>query len=181
MSIFANKILNYIDIFIVCLIFLGFYRGYSKGFIIELSSLLAIVLGVYGSLKFSDLTLNFITIYFSEKLETIDSNYLKIFSFAFTFIVIIISISFLAKLLTKIVKILFLGFINKIFGGILGGLKYMLIIVFCASFFESLNSEFSLVNEKHLKELVFYSHSLEIGNFLLKTIDFENNLFNLFN
>ena len=101
MSIFANKILNYIDIFIVCLIFLGFYRGYSKGFIIELSSLLAIVLGVYGSLKFSDLTLNFITIYFSEKLETIDSNYLKIFSFAFTFIVIIVSISFLAKLFSN--------------------------------------------------------------------------------
>ena len=181
MSIFANKILNYIDIFIVCLIFLGFYRGYSKGFIIELSSLLSIVLGVYGSLKLSDLTLNFITIYFSEKLETIDSNYLKIFSFAFTFIVIIVSISLLAKLLTKIVKILFLGFINKIFGGILGGLKYILIIVFCTSFFESLNSECSLVNEKNLNELVFYSHSLEIGNFLLKTIDFENNLFNLFN
>ena len=35
--------------------------------------------------------------------------------------------------------------------------------------------------EKYLKELVFYSHSLEIGNYLLKTIDFENNLFNLFN
>ncbi|MDA9323800.1 hypothetical protein N9Q28_01075, partial [Flavobacteriaceae bacterium] len=54
--IFVNKILNYLDIFIVCLTALGFYRGYSKGLIIELTSILALILGAYGSLKFSGLT-----------------------------------------------------------------------------------------------------------------------------
>jgi membrane protein required for colicin V production len=101
--------LNYLDIFIVCLILLGSYRGFSKGLINELSSVFALILGVYGSLKFSDLTLTFVNINFAAQLESINDSYLKIFSFAFTFVIIIFSVSLLAKLLTKIAKVMFLG------------------------------------------------------------------------
>ena len=48
----------------------------------ELSSLLAIVLGTYGSLKFSDITHDWLSINFSSQIESIDENYLKVASFA---------------------------------------------------------------------------------------------------
>ena len=64
--------MNYLDIFIVCLILLGSYRGFSKGLINELSSVFALILGVYGSLKFSDLTLTFVNINFAAQLESIN-------------------------------------------------------------------------------------------------------------
>ena len=70
--------MNYLDIFIACLVLLGSYRGFSKGLINELSSVLAVILGVYGSLKFSDLTLTFININFTTQLESINDSYLKI-------------------------------------------------------------------------------------------------------
>ena len=109
---------------------LGFYRGFSKGLIIELTSLLALILGAYGSLKFSGLTFDFINNTFPEQLESVEGSYIKIFSFAFTFIVILISVSITGKILTKIAKILFLGFLNKLFGGLFGAVKYILIVSF---------------------------------------------------
>ena len=172
--------MNYLDIFIACLVLLGSYRGFSKGLINELSSVLAVILGVYGSLKFSDLTLTFININFTTQLESINDSYLKIFSFAFTFIIIIFSVSLLAKLLTKIAKVMFLGFVNKLLGGVFGGVKYVLIISFCLVFFENINSEFSIVDQTALERLIFYNPTLEIGEYLLNIIDYSKNSINFF-
>jgi len=171
--------LNYIDIFIVCLILLGFFRGFSKGLIIELSSFIAIILGVYGSIKFSEITLSFINNTFSNQLESIDENYLKIFSFAFTFIIIIISISLIARFFTKVIKILLLGWINKILGGLFGSLKYLVIIAFIIVFFENINSEFSFVEIKELEKVMLFKPFLEFGNTLLKLVNYDSiNFFN---
>lgn len=179
--IFVNKILNYLDIFIVCLIALGFYRGFSKGLIIELTSILALILGAYGSLKFSGLTFDFISTTFPNQLESIEQSYIKIFSFAFTFVVIIVSISVAGKALTKIAKILFLGFLNKLFGGLFGAIKYVLIVSFCFVFFENINSEFSFIDNENIESTFLYRPILNAGNQLLSFFNVSGNSINFFN
>ena len=81
--------MNYLDIFIACLLVFGFVRGYSKGLVMELSSVVALILGVYGSIKFSDFTFIFFSKNFPDLIKNIDENYLKIASFIFTFLFII--------------------------------------------------------------------------------------------
>jgi membrane protein required for colicin V production len=179
--IFVNKILNYLDIFIVCLIALGFYRGFSKGLIIELTSILALILGAYGSLKFSGLTFDFISTTFPNQLESIEQSYIKIFSFAFTFVVIIVSISVAGKALTKIAKILFLGFLNKLFGGLFGAIKYVLIVSFCFVFFENINSEFSFIDNENIESTFLYRPILNGGNQLLSFFNLSSSSINFFN
>lgn len=179
--IFVNKILNYLDIFIVCLTALGFYRGFSKGLIIELTSILALILGAYGSLKFSGLTFDFISTTFPNQLESIEQSYIKIFSFAFTFVVIIVSISIAGKALTKIAKILFLGFLNKLFGGLFGAIKYVLIVSFCFVFFENINSEFSFIDNENIESTFLYRPILNAGNQLLSFFNVSGNSINFFN
>tara|TARA_B100001059_G_scaffold172377_1_gene172548 strand:- start:951 stop:1538 length:588 start_codon:yes stop_codon:yes gene_type:complete len=179
--IFVNKILNYLDIFIVCLTALGFYRGFSKGLIIELTSILALILGAYGSLKFSGLTFDFISTTFPNQLESIEQSYIKIFSFAFTFVIIIVSISVAGKALTKIAKILFLGFLNKLFGGLFGAIKYVLIVSFCFVFFENINSEFSFIDNKNIESTFLYRPILNAGNQLLSFFNVSSNSINFFN
>jgi len=160
---------------------LGFYRGFSKGLIIELTSLLALILGAYGSLKFSGLTFDFINNTFPEQLESVEGSYIKIFSFAFTFIVILISVSITGKILTKIAKILFLGFLNKLFGGLFGAIKYILIVSFCIVFFENLNSEFSFIDNKIIESTFLYNPILNFGNQLLSFLNLSANSINFFN
>lgn len=173
--------MNYLDIFIVCVLVFGFFRGFIKGLIMELSSLFAIVLGAYGSLKFSDLTLDWVSLNFSSQIENIDDNYLKIASFAFTFLIIIVFVSVIGKGLTRVVKMVSLGLINKTLGGLFGAIKYVLILSFFFVFFENLNSTLFLIDESFFESTLLYEPIMEIGDFLLNFFNSNKESINFFN
>lgn len=147
----------------------------------ELSSVLALILGVYGSIKFSDFTFIFFSKNFPELIKDIDENYLKIASFVFTFLFIIVLISIVGKGVTKILKMVFLGFINKILGGCFGSLKFTLFISLFLVFFDSLNSSFNLVESSVLETSYFYDPIKEVGNKLIEFFNSNKKSINFFN
>ncbi len=147
----------------------------------ELSSVLALILGVYGSIKFSDFTFIFFSKNFPELIKDIDENYLKIASFVFTFLFIIVLISIVGKGVTKILKMVFLGFINKILGGCFGSLKFTLFISLFLVFFDSLNSSFNLVESSVLETSYFYDPIKEVGNKLIEFFNSNKESINFFN
>ena len=110
-----------------------------------------------------------------------EESYVKIFSFAFTFIIILVSISITGKALTKIAKILFLGFLNKLFGGLFGAIKYVLIVSFCFVFFENINSEFSFIDSEIIESTFLYRPILNLGDQLLSLFNLSSNSINFFN
>ena len=75
--------MNYIDIFILVILMWFGYKGFRKGLVFELVSIIALALGIYGGLKFSDTTAEFLASY-------LDSEYLEIISFTVTFLVILL-------------------------------------------------------------------------------------------
>jgi membrane protein required for colicin V production len=78
--------LHWFDILVIILGGFGLIRGWFKGFIIEISSFLAIFLASLGAVHFSELL--------SEKLikeYQFETPLLPYFSFGFTFIVILIA------------------------------------------------------------------------------------------
>ncbi|MDA0758030.1 MAG: CvpA family protein [Bacteroidetes bacterium] len=173
--------MNYLDIFIICVLIFGFIRGFIKGLIMEISSLFAIVLGTYGSLKFSDVTLDWISSNFSNQISDIDDGYLKIASFAFTFLVIIVFVSIIGKGINGVVKLVALGLINKILGGLFGAIKYVLILSFLFVFFEALNSTLFLVDESFFETTLLYGSIIEIGDVLLNFFNSNKESVNFFN
>ena len=48
--------MNWIDFVIIILLVFGLARGYINGFVKELASLLALILGIWGAIKFSTWT-----------------------------------------------------------------------------------------------------------------------------
>ncbi len=178
--IFVKKKLNYIDIFIICVLIFGFVRGYWKGLVMEVTSILAIFLGIYGSIKLADITYNFLSKNFPGLLENIDENHLKIASFVFTFFIIIILTSLAGKAITKALKMVFLGFANKVFGGFFGVCKFTLLLSICFIFFNNLNSTFEIIKENPSETSFLYSIIVDIGNFILKTFKLSDNSFNFF-
>ena len=173
--------MNYLDIFITCVLVFGFSRGYLKGLVMELSSIIALLLGVYGSIKFSDFTLTFISNRSPEIIESVDENYLKIASFVFTFLLIIVLISLVGKALTKILKMVFLGFLNKMLGGVFGVIKFALILSICFIFFENINSTLFLVNDSFADSSFFYDQIIDLGNRLLDVFNSNKASINFFN
>ena len=81
------------------------------------------------------------------------------------FIVIVWSIMLTAKLITKILKIAYLGLLNRIFGGLFGGVKWMVILSGIIIIYNSLNQVITIPNNL-LKESLSYNLLLDFGNFI---------------
>ena len=115
--------MNYIDILLCIPLIWGFYRGFTKGLIIEVFSLLAFALGVWSGVYFSDYLVKKINEWFDWQYT-----YLPIISFAITFLLVAILIYFIAKIIQNIIEGMLLGAFNKIGGAIFGTLKFAFII-----------------------------------------------------
>ena len=70
-----------------------------------------------------------------------------------------------AKLITKILKIAYLGLLNRIFGGRFGGVKWMVILSGIIIIYNSLNQVITIPNNL-LKESLSYNLLLDFGNLI---------------
>jgi len=114
---------NSIDIILAIILIYTAYKGFKKGFIYQAASLAALVLGIYGAIRFSDYTANLLT----EKLD-IATQYLPLIAFAITFIGIVILVHLLAGFTEKIIDAIAMGFINRLSGLLFGLLKAAFIL-----------------------------------------------------
>ncbi|HAH22191.1 MAG TPA: colicin V production protein [Prolixibacteraceae bacterium] len=143
--------MNYIDLVLSILLFLAAIQGFRKGLIVELASLAALILGIWGGIKFSDLVADFITKhtgYHSEHLGTI--------AFFLTFITIVILIHLMGRMLDTIVKAVFLGFLNRLAGIIFGVLKTAIILSILLLFFDDMDENVHLLPAKQKEESKMY-------------------------
>lgn len=143
--------MNTFDIILTALLLFGFIRGLLKGLFVELASLLSLIVGVYGAIHFS----YFIGDFLKDSVDW-DERYISIVAFAVTFIVIVIVISLLGKLFTKIANFAALGILNKLLGGVFGAVKIGLILSVLLIVFDKLNSTIPFVNKENTEDSVLY-------------------------
>lgn len=110
--------MNYIDIILIIPIIWFSYQGFRKGFIIELASLVALILGIYAALYFSGYAADFLVNNFD-----IGADYIPVISFIITFIAVVFLVYLVGKILERVVDMVALGFINKLAGAVFGLLK----------------------------------------------------------
>lgn len=115
--------MNFLDILILLPIGIGAYRGFRKGFIIELFTLLAILVGIYVGIHFSDFTANWLKTSFEW-----DSPYMPVISFTLTFLAVGALIYFGGKVLEQMIKVVQLSPLNKALGILFATLKSLYIV-----------------------------------------------------
>jgi membrane protein required for colicin V production len=111
------------DIIFILIFCWAAFKGFSRGFILQAASLAALILGIYGAIKFSGYTAALLM----EKMGSHGEN-LPLISFAVTFLIIVIAIHFLAKLFEKMLELIALSFLNRIFGVLFNLIKYAFIM-----------------------------------------------------
>lgn len=157
--------LSVIDIIFGIILAFGLIRGLIKGFIVELASLLALVLGVYGAVHFSYFLVDILNDYLSW-----EPKYINITALVLTFIIIVVLISLLGKLFTKLAKLVALGILNRLLGGVFGVLKMAFILSVLIMFFQSFNTNNELIKEKTLEKSVLYSPIKNLAPMVLPSI-----------
>ncbi len=145
-------IVNYIDIIVLLFLLWGAYRGFSKGLIIEVATLLGLVFGVYVAIKYSSYTEDILVDFLN-----ISSRYISYIALAVTFVLVAIVVYIIGKLLTKLIDIISLGLINKLLGTILGVAKYFVVVCVLLMIVDALNIKFQFLSEEtQQKSLLFY-------------------------
>lgn len=140
--------INYFDLAVLIPLLFGMYKGFTKGLILSIATLVGLILGVWSGVKFSHIT--------SELLFDKFQIDIPLLAFAVTFLGVLILMYFLGKLLSKFIDILALGLFNKIGGAIFSAFKTILILTVVLLFFENVNNTFKLVDTATLNGSLFY-------------------------
>jgi len=158
--------MNYFDIIIIIPLLWGAFKGFKKGLIIELASLIALFLGVWGAIKFSAVVGGYV-----QESFTVSEKFLPLVSFAVTFILIVIAVYALAKLLEKLIKAVALGFVNKLAGLAFGLLKVTLIVSIGLYVVDKINGKFGFIEQQQINDSLLYEPVKQVAPTVLPVID----------
>jgi len=111
-----------IDIIFIILLLLAIFRGYRKGLIVALFSIIAFIVGLAAALKLSATVAG----YLQNNID-ISAKWLPFISFIVVFLVVAALVNLGAKVIEKSFEMALLGWINRIGGILLFIILYMII------------------------------------------------------
>jgi membrane protein required for colicin V production len=158
--------MNYIDFFIIAILGFAVVRGFIKGFIIEVASILALILGIWGAIRFSGLVGQRLTEYFD-----LTTQYLGLIAFAITFIIIVMAVHLVANILDKLLKAVALGLPIRILGAVFGVVKTALILSIIFVILNTVNERKEFLPTQKLQNSVLYYPISDIAPMLFPLIE----------
>src|SRR5690554_4238443 len=101
--------MNFVDIVIIVPLLYAAWVGFRKGLIVEVFTLLALLVGIYAGIHFSDWTSDLI----KQNID-IEGKYLPVVAFTVTFLAVGAMVFFAGKMIERMLKVVNLSPINKI-------------------------------------------------------------------
>jgi membrane protein required for colicin V production len=114
--------MNFFDIIIIIILGYCLIRGFFRGLIKELSSIIGVLGGFYAAFTYYMLVAKPLSKWITN------TGYLNILSFLIIFCGVFIIISILGVIINYLLKIAFLGWLDRICGFIFGAMKGILIV-----------------------------------------------------
>jgi membrane protein required for colicin V production len=143
--------MNYLDIILAIPLLWAIYKGFTKGLIFTVASLVALILGVYGSIHFSIFFEEYVIRWFNPS-----EKYLSVISFSLCFLIIVIVVHLLAYFIDRLVKAVALGMINRLAGVVFNIIKVAFILSIILSVFNTFNRYGGLIPEEDRSESILY-------------------------
>ena len=112
-----------IDIVFIILLVIAIFKGYTRGFIIAVFSLLAIIIGLAAAVKLSVVTASWL-----KNAIHIAAKWLPVLAFAIVFIATVVLVKLGAKALEKTAEMVLLGWFNKLCGIVLYIVLYTVVL-----------------------------------------------------
>ncbi|MBT6252708.1 MAG: CvpA family protein [Flavobacteriaceae bacterium] len=153
--------INYLDLIFGGLILFGAFKGFRKGVIVELASLLALVLGIYGAIQFSGFVADQLVVYIDW-----DKRYVDLAAFGLTSVAIILGVSLLGKILTSLAKLVMLNGINRMLGLLFGGMKLAVFSGVILIFLMKANALFGFIPTEIIEQSLLCDSLLGLGEWI---------------
>ena len=111
-----------IDIVFVIILILAVFKGFTRGFIVALFSVIALIVGLAAAMKLSAVTAAYL-----EKSIHLSARWLAILSFILVFLAAALLVRLGAKAIEKTFQMAMLGWVNRLLGIILYFVLYLVI------------------------------------------------------
>ncbi|HRY32632.1 MAG TPA: CvpA family protein [Bacteroidales bacterium] len=158
--------MNLTDLFLAVPLAWALYKGFRKGLILELATLIGWVVGLYAGLHFSHLALQWLKEQFHA-----DAPWLPVLAFALVFLVVFLGVWLLGKLIDKTAGALMLGFFNKIGGAFFALMKMALILSFLILLLNRIFPENHPSRKKHQEKSLLYKPLSSIAVQIMKAVE----------
>ncbi len=143
--------MNILDIILLICFVPALIQGFRKGFISQVIAIISIIAGVWMSVRFA----NMVSVWIAQYIQG-SEQVLKIVAFALIFIAVIAVLALLGKLIEGTIKLIMLGWLNRLLGVLFSLLKAGLIIGLAIMAFCALNDTFKFVSEETLNSSVLF-------------------------
>jgi len=157
--------MNWIDATIVIILILSMVMGFINGLVKEVASLAALILGIWGAIKFSGFTAAKLYDYFD-----MNGQYVGVIAFIITFGIIVVIIHFIGILADKIINAVSLGFINRLLGIAFGVLKSILIMSVFFVVLNAIDAKRPFLPKERIEESMFYNPISDIAPLIFPII-----------
>ena len=163
--------MSIVDILILIPLGYAAWKGFQHGIIIEVFTLLALLVGIYAGIHFSDVTANWM-----KNSLGWDSEYLPAIAFTITFLGIGAMVYFAGKMIEQFVKITNLTPINKAFGIVFAVLKMTYFVSVFFVLLESYDEKGDFLPPSMKEKSLLYNPILKISTTTIPALK-ESTLF----
>jgi membrane protein required for colicin V production len=157
--------MNWIDLIIVIILAVSLLRGFSQGFVKEAASLIALILGIWGAIRFSSLTAMKLYEWFD-----MTGQYVGIIAFLVTFGVIVVLVNFVGVIVDRIVHAVALSFLNRLLGVAFGLFKSVLILSVFFVILNAIDARRPFLPKERIEESMFYNPISDVAPALFPII-----------
>ncbi len=157
--------MSILDIIIIIPLAWAGYQGFRKGFIYEVTKLVALAIGIFGAIKFSEPMKDWLM----QNTEW-NEQWLPAIAFGLVFIIIVVAVYFFGKILDGIIKAVQLGIINRIAGLALGILKMGLILSGFLMLIQSVDKGEMLLTTERKEKSMMYEPALKFGSTVIPAV-----------
>ena len=155
--------MNWLDVVLLLPILVGLVRGLMRGLISEIIAFVVVILGVLGSRFAAPPFSAWLLKQFAWPQGVCD-----VVAYVLIFLVIAIVLSILARLMTKVLRAIHLGWANRLLGGLFGMCKYGLLVLIAVFIMDKTNEAFHwLDNAPVVKSSVVYPELVKATDVLL--------------
>lgn len=143
--------MNFVDIIIIVPLVYAAWIGFKKGLVIEVFTLLALLVGIYAGIHFSDWTSALI----KDNMD-IEGKYLPVVAFTLTFLAVGAIVFFAGKMIERMLKVVNLSPINKVFGLLFGLIKMVYTLSILIILLETYDERGDFIPEEIKSESLLY-------------------------
>ena len=144
--------MTWLDILILLPLLIGLVRGLMKGLIVEVSSIVAILLGFFGAKYWSAAFANWLM----QQFEWSETACIVV-AYALLFAGIALGLNIVARLLSKLFQKIQLGWLNRLLGGLFGTAKWGIVIIALVLCVHNLDKQFQFLQPELKEKSVVYT------------------------